>query len=380
MNRPYRKRHGDVFDALARLRPPLILTLLLMLTGTMGYMVIDGYPFLDAWYMTIISVATVGFGEVHPLSSGGRIFTVFLIMGGFAVFTYSVGVFVEVVARRDLFGLMRIQRMENRIKGLVDHYIIVGYTSIAQELALVFRRRGIPFVVVESEGRGLAEVRQDRVEYFIEASYYDNEAYLRAGVKSARGIITTFKNDADNITVVVTGRLFEEQFGRDLFIVSTCSDAQYKARLEKVGADYVISPDSLIGHRISALAVRPPTDSHVSILEQVAFGEYTEMDIREVHVTADHSIAGQRINETDLRQKTGAYIVALKHGHKGVKINPGPEERIRAGDSMMVIGTRQQLARMEVYLVDNSIGNGGASSRKAAEVAATTAGAGKGES
>jgi voltage-gated potassium channel len=341
---------GDLFDALARLRPPLILTILLLLVGTLGYMAIEGYPFLDAMYMTVISVATVGFGEVHPLSTGGRLFTMALIMGGFSVFTYAIGVFVEVVARRDLFGLVGLRRMETRIRALSDHYIVVGYTPIAQELARVFKRRGVTFVVIEGEANRLRQMKTDGVALYIQGDPFHNESYKRAAVETARGIITTFKSDADNITVAVTGRILEEATGRDLFIVSTCSDAESKARLERVGADYVVSPDNLIGTRIGALAIRPPTKGHVSILERVAFGEYTELDLREVVVDAQSPIAGKSIRESDLRRRTGAYIVAIKRAGKKVHINPAPEVVMQPGDTLMVIGTPTQLAGLETHL------------------------------
>jgi voltage-gated potassium channel len=341
---------GDLYDALARLRPPLILTILLLLTGTVGYMSIDDFPFLDALYMTVISVATVGFGEVHPLSEVGRLFTMGLIVSGFSVFTYSIGVFVEVITRRDLFGLMGLKRMETQIQGLENHYIVVGYTPIAQELVRVFQRRGVTFVVIESEAARIRRMKEDSVPFFIQGDYFNNDVYKRAAVETARGIITTFKNDADNITVVVTGRIFEESIGRDLFIVSTCSDAQSKVRLERVGADYVISPDSLIGNRISALAISPPHLGTESILERVAFGEDTELDVREVVVAAEAPIAGKTIRETDLRRKTGAYIVAVKRGRQRVRINPSPEEQVRAGDTLMVIGTPRQLNRLDDFL------------------------------
>jgi voltage-gated potassium channel len=344
------RSQGDLFDALARLRPPLILTILLLLFGTLGYMAIDGFPFLDAMYMTVISVATVGFGEVHPLSKAGRIFTMALIMGGFAVFTYAIGVFVEVVARRDLFGLVGIKGMENRIKALSDHYIVVGYTPIAQELARVFRRRGVTFVVIEGESNRLRQVKNDGIELYIQGDCFHNASYKRAAVETARGIITTFKHDADNITVAVTGRIFEEQIGRDLFIVSTCSGPEAKARLELVGADYVVSPDSLIGNRIGALALRPPTKGKVSILERVAYGEYTEMDLRELALDEHAPIVGMSIRETDLRRKTGAYIVAIKRGSRKVRINPAPEESLQAGDTLMVIGTPSQLERLDEFV------------------------------
>lgn len=352
------KYQGDFFDALARLRPPLILTILLLLVGTMGFMGIDGFPFLDALYMTVISVATVGFGEVHPLSHGGRIFTMGLIFGGFAVFTYSVGVFVEVITRRDMFGLFRIQTMEARIKNLTDHYIIVGYTAIAQELATVFKRRGVDFVVIEAEANRLRKVKQDNIEFFIQGDYFKHQSYTKAAVGAAKGIITTFKNDSDNITVVVTGRIVEELSGRDLFIVSTCSDTESKARLERVGADYVISPDNLIGTRISSLAMRPPTLGTKSILEQVAFGEYTELDIREVAVEKETPIVGQSIRDSDLRNRTGAYVVAIKREGRKVRINPSPDERIRPGDTLMVIGTPRQLDRMADTLKEQAAVNG----------------------
>jgi len=352
------KNQGDFFDALARLRPPLILTILLLLVGTMGFMAIDGFPFVDALYMTVISVATVGFGEIHPLSNAGRIFTMGLIFGGFAVFTYSVGVFVEVITRRDMFGLFRIQTMEARIRQFTDHYIIVGYTAISQELASVFKRRGVDFVVIEAEANRLRKLKQDNIEFFIQGDYFKHESYRKAAVGQARGIITTFKNDSDNITVVVTGRIVEDATGRDLFIVSTCSDAESKARLERVGADYVISPDNLIGTRIGSLALRPPTLGARSILEQVAFGEYTELDIREVSVEAEMPITGKTIRDSDLRKRTGAYVVAIKREGRKVHINPSPEERIRPGDTLMVIGTPKQLDRMAETLQEKAVATG----------------------
>jgi len=344
------RQQGDFFDALARLRPPLILTILLLLVGTLGYMAIEGFPFVDAMYMTVISVATVGFGEVHPLSTGGRLFTMGLIMGGFAVFSYSVGVFVEVITRRDIFGLFRIQTMESRIKSLADHYIIVGYTTIAQELARIFRRRGMLFVVVEPDAERVEMLKHDQVEFFIQDDYFRHETYRKAAVGTARGIITSFENDSDNITVVVTGRIVEEATGRDLFIVSTCSNEESKVRLERVGADYVISPDTLIGNRIGALALRPPTLGSRSVLEQVAFGETTDLDIREMLLPEGVPMVGKSVRDSDLRRLTGAYIVAITHEGRRPHINPSPDEILRAGDTLMVIGTPRQLDTLEHLL------------------------------
>lgn len=345
------KRRKDIYDLLGQFRPPLVAMILVNTFGVLGFMVVDDYPFLDAVYQTVFTIATVGFGETHPISNPGKIFVTLLIIGGVMTWTYALGVTVSVVVNDNFMGRVREALLEYQMANYENHFIISGFTDIARQVARQFRRQEVPFVILEDNADRLTKAGEEWAPYILPLDPFLNASYRRANVQKARGVITTFAEDADNITVVATGKILEDEIRRPLLVISLASKQENKAKLMKVGADTVILPHELIGQRISALAMHPPDQEHASFLDRVAFGEFLNLDIREVKVTRGSTLDNVAIRQSTLRAVTGAHIVGIRRrlGRRLV-LMPQPDTIIHAGDQVLVMGTLAQLEGLPAFL------------------------------
>ncbi len=319
--------------------------------GIFGFMLIDNYPFLDALYQTVFTLTTVGYQETHPLSQGGKLFVIFLIFGGVAVWSYAIGVTISVVVTEDLVGKIREAIMENRIKHFRKHFIICGYTEIARHVIRMLLRRGIPFVVIDDDPERLKMAEQDHLTEVLTLNPFLNDSFRRASVEKSRGIISTFPDDSDNITAVVTGKIMEDEIRRRFMMITVASHQEARTKLIKVGADVVIMPNELIGQRISALALHPPGEEQSSFLDRVAFGEFNNLDIREVLVKENSTLAGIKLRESGIRKDIGVHILGIqRRGKRRLMLMPSPEIFIHVGDKVLIMGTLPQLKRLPSYL------------------------------
>ncbi|MGN7613024.1 potassium channel family protein [Magnetococcales bacterium HHB-1] len=323
--------------------------------GVLGLMIIDNYPFLDAIYQTIFTLTTVGYQETHPLSYQGKMFIVLLILGGVAVWTYALGVTISVVISDDLLGKIRETFMENRVADLRNHFIIAGYTEITRQVIRMLRKRRIPYVVLEDTQERINMAEEDMISDILPFNPFLNDSYRRAGVTTARGIVSAFPEDADNITAVVSGKIMEDEIDRRLLIISVASHKEARTKLKKVGADVVILPNELVGQRISAMALHPPESEQSSFLDRVAFGEFLDLDIKEVSVKKHYPLAGCTIRESSVRDETGAHILGIqRRGRRRLLLMPNPDIRIRPGDRVLIMGTVAQLRNLPHYLHGHS--------------------------
>lgn len=320
----------------------LVVTVLILL-GTMGYMIIEGWPFLTALFMTVTTISTVGYNIPHPLSRAGEIFTIVLILAGvstvFAVVFWTIGNAIEVAASEKMQYLFWRRKMEKQIKTIRDHYIICGYGRMGQAIAGEFCARNVPFVVVESNPEQLPKLVAQRV-LFIEGDATDENVLLSAGVERAKGLISVAPSDADNTFIVLTAR----GQNPNLFIVARSIKIEDEAKLRRAGADRVMSPYILGGKRMAWAVLRPNV---VDFLETAVDSESLQLELGEVTVSATSDFVNRTIRESGIRERSGATIVGVRTRTGALTSSPSPDIVIHEGDILVAVGTPRQLESLQ---------------------------------
>ena len=326
--------------ALRRIERALLALGAITAIGVVGYMVFEGWSFTDALYMTVITLTTVGYKEVRPLDATGQLWTMVLLITGVGTLFYAAVSSVELVVEGAIRGYFGRRRMQAAVGKLDGHYILCGYGRVGRQVAREFARDGVPFVVVDQEP-GIIE--ECLVEGYLallgEAS--DDTVLEEAGVRRARGLVAAVDSDADNVFVVLSARKLNPK----LNIVARASSDESAAKLEIAGADRTLSPYAVGGRRLASLATQPLV---VDFLDIVTRGEKgLEFRLEEFGVPEDSFIAGQTIGELRIGERTGAMILATRNSEGTFDTSPSASDRIRAGDTLIVLGTREQISRLE---------------------------------
>ncbi len=328
-------RHRGGTSVLTKLKMALFMIAAILVAGTMGFIVIEGWSILDSLYMTLITITTVGFGEVRPLSLNGKIFTIFLIIAGVGTVLYAFSLMVEFLIEGHLGGLMGERRMKKRIDALSSHYILCGLGRVGQQVAREFLNMKIPFVVIDRSLESLDLFRgQDLI--FLEGDATDDRVLEEAGINRATGLIAALSDDADNVYVVLTSK----SFNPELLIVARASSEGSEIKLKKAGATKVISPAVIGGRRMASYITKPVACDYLDVLTQ---GQNIEFHLAEFKIDNKSEIVNKAINESKIRDRTmGAMVLAINQGGE-FNTNPDPSTKLRAGDIVITIGTSQQL-------------------------------------
>ncbi len=326
--------------AVRRIERTLLALGAITVIGVVGYIVFEGWSFTDALYMTVITLTTVGYREVRPLDTTGQLWTMVLLITGVGTLFYAAVSSVELVVEGAIRGYFGRRRMQAAVGKLNGHYILCGYGRVGRQVAREFARDGVPFVVVDQEP-GIIE--ECLVEGYLallgEAS--DDTVLEEAGVRRARGLVAAVDSDADNVFVVLSARKLNPK----LNIVARASSDESAAKLEIAGADRTLSPYAVGGRRLASLATQPLV---VDFLDIVTRGEKgLEFRLEEFGVPEDSFIAGQTIGELRIGERTGAMILATRNSEGTFDTSPSASDRIRAGDTLIVLGTREQISRLE---------------------------------
>ena len=310
---------------------------IIIAAGVIGYVVIEDWSVVDALYMTIITVTTVGYDEVHPLTTTGRIFSIFLIVGGVSGALYALTGIAGYIIEGHLGTTLGRRRMERTIAKLKEHFILCGYGRVGQEIARIFTEEGVPFVIVDKDQESIATAEKDGYLYMLGDATSD-EVLKEAGIERARGLVIAVGNDADSVYITLSARGLRP----DLFIEARSSSSMAGAKLKKAGADRIISPYSLGARRMAQLALRPIV---VDFIDTVISLRGRELQMENIVVGSDSALAGLTIEE--IHRRTKAAILAI--GKKGGKLlaNPQGEETIESGDRLITLGTKKQLAALE---------------------------------
>lgn len=322
----------------ANLRVALLLLLFLIILGTAGYRILEGWSLFDALYMTVTTLATVGYGEVHPLDTAGRIFTMIFVIVGVGTAFYLLSVFVAFVVEGHFGKTMGRRRMERAIARLDAHFIICGYGRVGRQIAHEFRREDVRFVVIDINQTSLAEAEADG-HLTINGTPAGDEVLQRAGIERARGLIAAMDNDAENIYVTLSARVLRP----DLFIVSRANQPDSEPKLQRAGANRVISPYRVGGRQMAMLALRPLS---VDFVDTVLQGLNMELILEDIVVKSGSSLVSLDLAAIRATYLPEASILALKRGAR-VTFSPPMETVLEEGDQLAVIGTPAQLRALE---------------------------------
>jgi voltage-gated potassium channel len=322
-----------------RLIPPFIILLIIVTVGIAGYTLMEGWSVLDSFYMLVITLFTVGFGEVHALSAGGKILTMLLIVSGVGTAIYVVGQLGEMIIEGQIFGYRRRKRMERKIKDIKDHYIICGYGRVGHQVAEEFEAAKIPYVVIDIKSETAEELEPKGIPYIIGATSTDGKLE-DAGVRRAKGLIACADSDMENVFVTLSGRAAN----RELYIVARASSKDAEQKLKLAGANRIISPYFISGRRMAALAIRPVA---ADFLDTVMHGEHLEFSLREIAVPDRSRLMDKSLAEAEIRQKSGATVLAIRRADGAFNLQPLALSKIEKGDILVVIGTQEQLELLE---------------------------------
>lgn len=293
--------------------------------GVTGYMLLQGWPFLDALYMTVTTFTTVGFREVRPLDDAGRVFTLSVIAIGVALVLITIALAAQWVIEGQWGERARRRRMQRRIDGLSDHYLICAYGRVGRAIAREFEAEGVSFVVIDPKEDLQERMDQDAVLYLIEDPS-EEEVLLRAGVRRARGLVCAVDSDATNVYITLMAR----SLNPDLFIVARASERGSDARLLKAGADRVVSPFVSSGRHMALVALHPRAADVV----EVESGGATSLRLEELRIEAGSQTAGRSIAEAI----GSTPVLAIRHPGGQITANPPQDHVLQQGDLVLMIG------------------------------------------
>ena len=335
---------ADIPRLRARLILPLSVVLTVVVSGTLGYMWLwraVGGTWLDALFMTVTTITTIGYGEVKPLSSTARIFTMVLAIVGVGSLFYTFGVVMEYLVAVRLADPTGRRKMEKRIEALSGHIILAGLGRVGRQAAQELAEARVPFLVVDPAEPGVRGA-EERGWLALQGDATDDAVLERAGVRRARGLIATTANDATNMYIVLSARVLNPR----LYIVSRAIDDSSVPKLTRAGADRAISPYAIGGHRLAHLILSPAV---VDFFETALRRGEEALNIESVAVGPDTRAVGRTLEALALRQATGATVLAIMRDGTPL-VNPTGDTVLAAGDRLLALGTRVQLERVEDVL------------------------------
>jgi voltage-gated potassium channel len=329
-----------MIDRLAR--GPLLAIVMLATVfagGTLGYVAIEGWNAWDAFYMTVTTVTTIGFREVHELSRAGQVFTVLLVLSGVGTALYTFTLLATTVVEGGLPVLLRQRRHARMLDRITDHFIVCGYGRIGSIICREFARQNIPFVTIEREAVRFQQAIADG-RLALEADASSEDVLKRAGIERARCLIAAVGTDAENVYAILTARVLRP----DLFIVGRAEDEDSSRKLRHAGADRVISPYRIGAQQIAQTAIRPAV---VDFVELATSSDNLELAMEEIAIAGRSSLANHSIADSNMRQRFGVIVVAIQRKDRRMDFNPEPDTLIYEGDKLVVLGRADSLRRLE---------------------------------
>ncbi len=321
------------------------LLLLIVCTGVFGFIGIEGYNFLDAFYMTIITVATVGFQEVHPLSANGRLFTAFLIIISFGTFAYAIASISKYVIDGEFKHYYKNYKLLTAIGKIENHVIICGYGRNGRQAAHVLKKHDTRFVVLEINKEIVSSVNHKYSHLMMEGDATLDEVLLKAGITRAKALITTLPVDAHNVFIVLSARALNP----NLVIISRASEDNSDKKLKIAGADNVIMPDKLGGAHMASLVMKPDVMEFVDYIT----GQGDD-NIRLEEITFENmslEFQNKTISDLEIRNKSGANIIGFKTAHGDYIINPSADTKIIPDAKLFVLGTTDQINKLKELFI-----------------------------
>jgi voltage-gated potassium channel len=320
----------------------LISIVLIIAVGTIGYMLIEGWSFQESIYMTVITLTTVGYGEVHPLGTAGQIFTMVLLIVGVGIILYLLSTEAKLLLEGQLQEYIGRSRLDKKINELKDHYVICGFGRMGRTVAKEFKAKGLDTLIIDK--KPMPQI--DRDEFLIiEGDASNEEVLMSAGIVRAKGLVSVLPTDAENLFVVLSAR----ELNSELFIVTRASDDRAERKIMRAGADRVVSPYHTGGIRIANTVLKPAV---VDFLEFATKSGNLELQIEEVMVSENSKFADNTLGDSGIGRDLGIIIVAVRKVDGTMEFNPGSGSKIVSGDTLVAIGEVSKLKELEDLMQD----------------------------
>lgn len=323
------------FSALAK---SVVFGLLVVLGGTIGYVVIEEMSAFDALYMTTITVTTIGFKEVFPLSAAGRIFTMFLAYAGIGVILLIASEFARAMLETDLRRVLGIRRELKLMKRLRNHIVVCGHGRMGQAVVDVLDQRGLTFVVVDIDPDHCREL-EDQGKHVVRGDATDEKVLASTNIAQAKTIITCLADDAHNVYTILLAR----QLNPDITVIARAVETGAEERLVLAGADRVLNPYKIGGMRLALTAIKPTV---TDFIDESLLGSSVELELAEIVIDPSSELAGKTLAGAEVRKRFGIIVVALKRGDRAI-FNPDAQERIEGGDVLVALGPIAAIERVE---------------------------------
>ena len=326
------------FSRFSKINIPLVALGFVFFSGIVGYMVLESFSFIEAFYMTVITISTVGFSEVSPLSDFGKIFTVFLIVSSFGIFAYTVTAISSYVITGEFLRFIKEKKINNTIGKMENHVIICGFGRNGQRASEEFLAHNSPFIIIELNKDVLGKHKNDDRILILEGDSREDEILLKAKIKSAKALISTLPDDADNLLTVLTAR----ELNKDLLIVSRASRDNTYHKLKLAGADNVIMPDKIGGAHMASLVLKPDV---IEFLDQIFMNNPETPFLKEVNCS-DLSKDDLSYNIGKLKDvnDSGVTILGTKTSEGQYVVNPPDDYELTPGSKLFVLGSMEQIA------------------------------------
>jgi voltage-gated potassium channel len=319
----------------------LVLLLFIIAVGTIGYMFIEKYSFVESFYLTVVTITTVGLGGSHPLSREGMIFTSFLIIVSFAIFAFVISAFTEFIVEGIFHDYFHIRSMQKKIDKLNNHIIICGYGRNGLQAARELREENIPIVVIENDEARLENFPENDNSCYIIGDATHDDVLQQAGIERAKALLAVLPNDAENVFLVLTAR----ELNPKIMIISKASDEGSEIKLRRAGASHVILPDKMSGKRMARMVARPDIVEFIDLLMSTPSSNVVLDEVPLDNITDYFN--GRTLRELEKFNDTGAKIIGIKQHSKSFIINPLPETILSPRDKLFALGTLRQINQLK---------------------------------
>ena len=313
--------------------------ILLMITSTsIGYMLILDVSYIDALYMTIITISTVGYKEVADMNTLGKIYSIVVILVSISLVGYILSSVFNFLSEGNINESWRKKKMIKEIEKMKQHIIICGAGESGIHVVKELTKKNAQFVVIEKDPEVVEILKELNVKYIMEDATFE-DALLKAGLLSAKGLITTLSKDADNVCVVLTARVLNPE----LHIIARCHEEQSRKKLIRAGADYIVSPDEIGGKKMANLMLNPNIQFFV---DNIIDTKNVSIDMEEVEIRDASELIGNRLRNTKISEKAGLIVLAIRRNNDEFIFNPKADEELQIHDHLIVVGSKEQIQKL----------------------------------
>ncbi len=318
----------------------LLLAMLLIAISVFGYMHYSNYSFIDALYMVIITMSTVGFGEVHPLNPTEKIFTIFLIIFSIGIFGYFVSLLTEFIADGKFLKELKAKKMQKKLNNLKGHTIVCGYGRNGRQSINKLKANNVDVVIIENDEKLIDDIEKNNLLY-VKGDATNDKFLEKAGIKHASNLITALPSDADNLYVVLSAR----QFNPKMTIISRASKDTSEKKLRIAGADNIIMPDRIGGDHMASLVVLPDI---IEFVDKLTSDGDCQTNLKEIEVNKlPERYLNKTILDLDLRRKTGCSVIGFKDSNNEYQINPEANTKLVPDSKLIILGRKEQMEKLQ---------------------------------